>query len=189
MEMERHKPMNLLLPLLARGVKLGWLDSAAWTDTSSRAMKMDPSASTTQRAANSTIESLICTKRKSWICNSAPTERTLSPLQETRPQRYACVDEEASHAVSDSDPFLVQLIDADSLEVIKQYTTATPLNSAAILPGKPYVSERQGIFPDVAPSILPYLSSQILLGGGQDAMNVTTTGARQGQFEIRFWHK
>lgn len=60
-----------------------------------------------------------------------------------------------------------KLIDSDSLEVIKQYEATTPLNSAAILPGKPYV----------------------LLGGGQDAMNVTTTGARQGQFEIRFWHK
>ena len=30
---------------------------------------------------------------------------------------------------------------------------------------------------------------QVLLGGGQDAMNVTTTSAREGQFEIRFWHQ
>jgi len=60
-----------------------------------------------------------------------------------------------------------KLIDCESLEVIKAYSTATPLNSASLLPGKPYV----------------------LLGGGQDAMNVTTTGARQGQFEVRFWHR
>ena len=30
---------------------------------------------------------------------------------------------------------------------------------------------------------------QILLGGGQEAMSVTTTSARQGKFETRFWHK
>lgn len=35
-----------------------------------------------------------------------------------------------------------QLIDADSLDVIKQYEATTPLNSAAILPGKPYVGPK-----------------------------------------------
>lgn len=50
---------------------------------------------------------------------------------------------------------------------MKQYTTETPLNSACIAPLRPY----------------------IILGGGQDAMNVTTTGQRAGKFESRFWHK
>ncbi|EIN12673.1 WD40 repeat-like protein [Punctularia strigosozonata HHB-11173 SS5] len=54
-----------------------------------------------------------------------------------------------------------------SLTVLKTYTTETPLNSASITPKKPYV----------------------ILGGGQEAMNVTTTSARQGKFEARFWHK
>jgi translation initiation factor 3 subunit I len=27
-----------------------------------------------------------------------------------------------------------------------------------------------------------------MLGGGQDAMNVTTTGAKSGKFETRFYH-
>lgn len=60
-----------------------------------------------------------------------------------------------------------KLIDSESLSVIKTYNAAGPLNSAALLPNRDY----------------------ILLGGGQDAMNVTTTGARQGQFEIQFWHR
>jgi translation initiation factor 3 subunit I len=30
---------------------------------------------------------------------------------------------------------------------------------------------------------------QVLLGGGQEAMDVTTTSLRQGKFETRFWHK
>jgi hypothetical protein len=31
--------------------------------------------------------------------------------------------------------------------------------------------------------------SQVILGGGQDAMSVTTTSARSGKFESRFYHK
>jgi translation initiation factor 3 subunit I len=50
---------------------------------------------------------------------------------------------------------------------MKSYTTDTPLNSAAITPTKDYV----------------------ILGGGQAAMDVTTTSARQGKFEARFYHK
>jgi len=53
------------------------------------------------------------------------------------------------------------------LSIIKDYRTETPLNSAALVPGKPYV----------------------LLGGGQEAMAVTTTSARAGHFEIRIWHR
>jgi translation initiation factor 3 subunit I len=59
------------------------------------------------------------------------------------------------------------LITADELERLKSYTADTPLNSAAITPVKDYV----------------------ILGGGQAAMDVTTTSARQGKFEARFYHK
>lgn len=50
---------------------------------------------------------------------------------------------------------------------MKTYVADTPLNSAAITPIKDYV----------------------ILGGGQAAMDVTTTSARQGKFEARFYHK
>ncbi|WFD25894.1 hypothetical protein MNAN1_000862 [Malassezia nana] len=59
------------------------------------------------------------------------------------------------------------IIDASTLEIIKTYATDTPLNSAISLPTRPYV----------------------VVGGGQEAMSVTTTSARQGKFESRFWHK
>ncbi|KAJ2991649.1 Eukaryotic translation initiation factor 3 subunit I [Globomyces sp. JEL0801] len=55
---------------------------------------------------------------------------------------------------------------AEPLKVFKRYETERPVNSAAISPLKP----------------------QIVLGGGQDAMNVTTTSAKQGKFEVRFYH-
>lgn len=54
----------------------------------------------------------------------------------------------------------------NSLETMKTYPTDTPLNSAAIHPTKPIV----------------------ILGGGQAAMDVTTTAARQGRFEARLYH-
>lgn len=50
---------------------------------------------------------------------------------------------------------------------LKTFLNEPELNSAALVPGKPYV----------------------LCGGGQEAMAVTTTSARQGGFEIRFWHR
>ena len=54
-----------------------------------------------------------------------------------------------------------------TLETMKTYVTDTPLNSAAITPRTDYV----------------------VLGGGQAAMDVTTTAARQGKFEARIYHK
>ncbi|KZO96525.1 WD40 repeat-like protein [Calocera viscosa TUFC12733] len=72
-----------------------------------------------------------------------------------------------SYFITSSKDKSAKLHDSRTLAVLKTYTTETPLNSAAIAPIRPYV----------------------LLGGGQDAMNVTTTSARQGKFETRFWHK
>lgn len=61
----------------------------------------------------------------------------------------------------------MQLHDADTLALIKTYQNEAPVNSAAAIPGKPYV----------------------LIGGGQEAMSVTTTSARQGHFEVRMLHQ
>jgi translation initiation factor 3 subunit I len=59
------------------------------------------------------------------------------------------------------------LIETNTLKVLKTYQTDTPLNSAAITAKKDF----------------------IILGGGQEASAVTTTAARQGKFEARFFHK
>ncbi|KAE8442263.1 translation initiation factor eIF3 subunit [Mollisiaceae sp. DMI_Dod_QoI] len=60
-----------------------------------------------------------------------------------------------------------KLVNARDLEVMKTYVADTPLNSASITPKKDFV----------------------ILGGGQAAMDVTTTNTRQGKFEARFYHK
>jgi len=72
-----------------------------------------------------------------------------------------------TYFITSSKDKTAKLITADELEKLKSYSTDTPLNSAAITPTKDYV----------------------ILGGGQAAMDVTTTSARQGKFEARFYHK
>ncbi|XP_061715620.1 eukaryotic translation initiation factor 3 subunit I [Cydia pomonella] len=59
-----------------------------------------------------------------------------------------------------------KLFDTSSLELLKEYKTERPVNSAALSP----------------------ILDHVVLGGGQDAMEVTTTSTRQGKFDARFFH-
>lgn len=59
-----------------------------------------------------------------------------------------------------------KLFSAKTLEHKKTYKTDRPVNSAAISPLKPHV----------------------VMGGGQEAMDVTTTSTRIGKFDARFFH-
>jgi len=72
-----------------------------------------------------------------------------------------------NYCITSSKDKSARIHDTKDLMVIKTFPTETPLNSAALAPTRPYV----------------------LLGGGQEAMSVTTTSLRQGKFETRFWHK
>ncbi|KAI0031916.1 WD40 repeat-like protein [Vararia minispora EC-137] len=77
------------------------------------------------------------------------------------------LSEDRSYFITSSKDKTARIHDAKTLTVLKTFSTETPLNSAALARGAPYV----------------------LLGGGQEAMSVTTTSLRQGKFETRFWHK
>lgn len=59
-----------------------------------------------------------------------------------------------------------KLFDSQSLLCLKTYKTERPVNSASISPTHDYV----------------------VLGGGQDAMEVTTTSTKAGKFDSRFFH-
>ncbi|ORX40835.1 WD40-repeat-containing domain protein [Kockovaella imperatae] len=74
---------------------------------------------------------------------------------------------DGTYFITSSKDKTAKLFDVETLDEMKGYVTETPLNSACIAPLRPYV----------------------ILGGGQEAMNVTTTGQRAGKFEARFWHK
>lgn len=102
-----------------------------------------------------------------------PTELTLSPRQRTRAPRSALPPPPSLSPINlttqiwSVGPDVNPQGEEDYLTLIKTFPGETALNSAALVPGKPYV----------------------LVGGGQEAMAVTTTSARQGGFEIRFWHR
>lgn len=51
--------------------------------------------------------------------------------------------------------------------MLKTYQSTVPVNSAAISP----------------------IYDHVLIGGGQEASQVTTTAAKAGRFEARFFHK
>eukprot|EP00039_Didymoeca_costata_P018585 m.334092 g.334092 ORF g.334092 m.334092 type:complete len:327 (-) comp17286_c0_seq1:2665-3645(-) len=59
-----------------------------------------------------------------------------------------------------------KILDTETFQVMKEFKTERPVNSACISSLKP----------------------QVLLGGGQDAMSVTTTAAKVGKFEATFYH-
>jgi len=68
--------------------------------------------------------------------------------------------------VSASKDTTARLFDTDDLSALKVYQTERPVNSAAISP----------------------LYDHVVVGGGQEAMDVTTTSARAGKFDARFFH-
>lgn len=72
-----------------------------------------------------------------------------------------------TYFITSSRDSVASLVDVSTFEVLKSYKTDCPLNSACITPLKEYV----------------------ILGGGQDAKDVTTTSAREGKFEARIHHK
>ncbi|KAK4689663.1 meiotic recombination protein DMC1, partial [Tremellales sp. Uapishka_1] len=74
---------------------------------------------------------------------------------------------DGTYFITSSKDKTARLFDSETLQEMKVYVTETPLNSACVAPLRPYV----------------------ILGGGQDAMSVTTTSTRSGKFESRFWHK
>ncbi|KAK6906243.1 eukaryotic translation initiation factor 3 subunit I [Kwoniella sp. B9012] len=74
---------------------------------------------------------------------------------------------DGTYFITSSKDKTARIFDSETLEEMKVFPTETPLNSACIAPLRPY----------------------IILGGGQDAMSVTTTSQRAGKFESRFWHK
>ncbi|XP_002167671.1 eukaryotic translation initiation factor 3 subunit I isoform X1 [Hydra vulgaris] len=59
-----------------------------------------------------------------------------------------------------------KLFDTETMQLLKTYKTDRPVNSAAISP----------------------IRDQVVLGGGQEAMEVTTTSTRIGKFDARFFH-
>ena len=74
---------------------------------------------------------------------------------------------DGTHFITASVDHTAKIVDTQSFEVLKTFTSQVPVNSAALSPTHDYV----------------------LIGGGQDASQVTTTSGAAGFFEARFFHK
>ncbi|KAI8388136.1 WD40-repeat-containing domain protein [Radiomyces spectabilis] len=98
-------------------------------------------------------------KAKEKINTIKPHESELTDMQFSPDRTYFITSSKDKSA---------QIFESDTLKPMKKYTADTPLNSAAIT---------------------PKFQEFVILGGGQDAMSVTTTSARAGKFESRFYHK
>ncbi|KAI8353116.1 WD40-repeat-containing domain protein [Mortierella sp. GBAus27b] len=94
-----------------------------------------------------------------YTSNNKIHEATLTDLQMSTDRTYFITASKDKSA---------KIVETWSLEVLKTYSTDTPLNSAAIM---------------------PKIHEFVVVGGGQEAMDVTRTSSRQGKFECRFWHK
>ena len=71
-----------------------------------------------------------------------------------------------SMIITASSDHTARIFDAKTLTLLKTFTSDRPLNSAAISP----------------------LFNHVIVGGGQEAMNVTVTSAKVGHFEVDFYH-
>eukprot|EP00898_Chlorokybus_atmophyticus_P006720 jgi/Chlat1/7049/Chrsp56S06718 len=75
--------------------------------------------------------------------------------------------QDGTQFISASQDKTAKLWDFRTLDVLKTYVTDRPCNSAAISP----------------------IRDHVVLGGGQEASQVTTTSSRAGKFEAKFFHK
>uniref|UniRef100_A0A061RNP7 Eukaryotic translation initiation factor 3 subunit I n=1 Tax=Tetraselmis sp. GSL018 TaxID=582737 RepID=A0A061RNP7_9CHLO len=77
------------------------------------------------------------------------------------------ISQDLTHMITASQDKTAKLLDAQTLEVLKTYKTERPINSADISP----------------------IFDHVVLAGGQDASQVTTTSSKAGKFESMFFHK
>lgn len=73
---------------------------------------------------------------------------------------------DATMFISSSKDQTAKIWDAEELEVIKTFKSERPVNSASISP----------------------IRDHVVLGGGQEAMEVTTTHGKAGKFDAKFFH-
>ena len=76
------------------------------------------------------------------------------------------MNDEKTLLITSSHDRTAKLWDVAAMRVLKTYTADVPLNSAALSP----------------------LKEHVIIGGGQEAMSVTTTAVSAGKFETRFHH-
>lgn len=93
-------------------------------------------------------------------------KKTYSNREHTKAISDLQLSQDGTMLISSSKDQTAKLFDAKNVELLKTYKTERPVNSAAISP----------------------IRDHVVLGGGQEAMDVTTTSTRIGKFDARFFH-
>jgi translation initiation factor 3 subunit I len=97
--------------------------------------------------------------------------KTADLLSKSTPFKDQVTDVQTSqdrtYFIASSKDQSAKLFDVDSWKLLKEYISESPVNAALITPVKDY----------------------IILGGGQDARNVTTTAGGEGKFDAKIFHK
>ena len=102
---------------------------------------------------------------RSW---DAENGEVLKISQEHSKQiQHLSMSEDGSHFISASLDKTAKVFDSETLECMKTYSADRPVNAAVLSP----------------------IRDHIVLGGGQDAMSVTTTSSKAGKFDSKIYHK
>lgn len=99
-----------------------------------------------------------------WCSKTGDKLRSVKPHADKVNDMQKSADE--MMIITASKDNFAKLFDIESMQSLKTYKTDRPVNSAAISP----------------------IRDQVVLGGGQEAMEVTTTSTRTGKFDARFFH-
>lgn len=101
-----------------------------------------------------------------WEVKSGELLRKVNPKAHSKTINDLQLSRDGSMLISASRDHTARLYDTRTLEHKKTYKTDRPVNSAAVSP----------------------LKHHVVLGGGQEAMDVTTTSTRIGKFDAKFYH-
>jgi len=102
-----------------------------------------------------------------WDCRTG--KKLIVAAEHSKQIKDMQTNNDLSMLISASKDNTARLWDMETLEPLKIYKTDRPVNSAAISP-------------------LVDMHPHVVLGGGQEAMDVTTTASRIGKFDARFFH-
>lgn len=83
-----------------------------------------------------------------------------------KPIKSITYNKDKTMFITASGDHTAKLYDVRSLECLKTYNSDRPLNAASISP----------------------IMNHVIVGGGQDAMNVTVTSSKVGHFQVDFFH-
>lgn len=115
------------------------------------------------------LDEVIITGHENGECRQyemKSTELLNSNKEHTKQINDIQLSKDGNWFITASKDFSAKLFDVDSMDELKTYKTERPVNSASISP----------------------LYDHVVLGGGQEAMSVTTTSTRIGKFDARFFH-